>query len=237
MNELLFIGFALFLLTLNLVAFRCGKIYMFALIAIFSIIMNIFVTKQFELFGLMVTGGNALYGATFLLTDLLSEHYGKKEALKAVAIGFLSTVVFIVATQVLLAFQPNDMDFAQESLVTLFSLTPRILIGSLLAYAIAQTFDVWMYAKIRAWTKEKYLFLRNNGSTFISQLIDSIIFTAVGLTAFSFLPFEGIIPVDIFWEVTLATYLIKVIVAVINTPFMYLSYRFLPEEKKGRERN
>lgn len=232
MNELLFLSFAFFLLILNLIAFRLGKVYMFGLIAIFSITMNIFVTKQFELFGLMVTGGNALYGALFLLTDLLSEHYGKKEALKAVGVGFVTSLIFIVATQVLLAFQPNEMDFAQESLSTIFSLTPRILCGSLLAYAIAQTFDVWMYAKIREWTKEKYLFLRNNGSTILSQFIDSIIFTAVGLTAFSFIPFEGIIPAEIFWEVTFATYAIKVIVAIIDTPFMYLSYRFLPDRKR-----
>lgn len=230
MNEILFIGFALFLLILNLIAFRMGKVYVFVLIGLFSVVMNIFVTKQFYLFGFAITGGNALYGAIFLLTDLLSEHYGKKEAFRAVIVGFLTMIVFVVATQFLLAFQANEMDFAHDALSTLFSLTPRILVGSLLAYIIAQSFDVWFYAKIRTWTKEKYLFLRNNGSTMISQLIDSIVFTAVGLTAFSFLPFQGIIPVEIFWEVTLATYLIKLIVAVIDTPFLYFSYYWKPKE-------
>ena len=232
MNEILFIGFVLFLLILNLAAFRLGKIYMFVLIAIFSLLMNIFVVKQFVLFGLMVTGGNALYGAIFLLTDILSEHYGKKEAFKSVAMGFVVTLVFIISTQVLLAFQPNEFDFAHDSLLTLFSVTPRILLGSLLAYAIAQTFDVWMYNKIRTWTKDKYLFIRNNGSTLLSQLIDTLIFTAVGLTSFSFLPFKGIISTEIFWEVAIATYVIKIIVAAIDTPFLYLSYRFLPKELK-----
>ena len=232
MNEALFLGFALFLLVTNLVAFRMGKIYVFVLIAVFSLLMNIFVTKQFELFGLMVTGGNALYGAVFLLTDLLSEHYGKKEAMKAVAVGFITMILFIVATQVLILFQANEFDFAHDSIATLFSVTPRILIGSLLAYAIAQTLDVWLYQKIRTWTNEKYLFIRNNGSTLISQAVDTLIFTAVGLTAFSFIPFEGIIPTEIFWEVAIATYVIKVIVAALDTPFLYLSYKFKPEELK-----
>lgn len=225
MNEVIFIAFTLFLISLNLVAFRLGKTYMFILIAIYSVIMNIFVTKQFTLFGLEVTGGNALYGAIFLLTDLLSEHFSKKDALRSVAAGFLSVLVFVVATQVLLAFTPNEYDFAQESITTLFSVTPRILIGSLIAYAIAQTIDVYLYDKIRKFTKEKYIFLRNNGSTLLSQLIDSIIFTAVGLTTFTSLGLEGIIDASIFWQVTLATYAIKVVVALIDTPFIYLSYK------------
>jgi hypothetical protein len=187
--------------------------------------MNIFVTKQFTLFGLEVTGGNALYGAIFLLTDLLSEHFSKKDALRSVGAGFLSVLVFVVATQVLLAFSPNEFDFAQDSLSTLFSVTPRILIGSLIAYAIAQTIDVYLYDRIRKFTKDKYLFLRNNGSTLVSQLIDSIIFTAVGLTTFKSLGLEGIIDSSIFWQVTFATYAIKVIVALIDTPFIYLSYK------------
>lgn len=231
-NELLFIIFGLILLTLNLVAFRMGRLYVFILIAIYSLLMNIFVLKQFTLFGYMVTGGNALYGAVFLLTDLLNEHYGKKEAFKSVVVGFVTVGIFIVATQFLLAFAPNTEDFAQASLETLFAITPRILVGSLLAYIIAQSLDVWLYDKIHRLTGDKWLFLRNNGSTWISQFIDTIIFHAVGLTAFSFLPFGGVLPVEIFWEVVIATYIIKLIIAAIDTPFMYLSYKVGPQDIK-----
>jgi len=197
-NEILFILFTLFLLSLSLIAFRYGKAYMFVLIAIFSLLMNIFVLKQFNLFGLVVTGGNALYGSIFLLTDILSEHYGKREAFKAVLLGFLTSAFFVIATQVLLAFTVNEFDFAQPHLVTLFSLAPRILFGSMLAYIISQNFDVWAFNRLRKLTNNKYLWLRNNGSTFISQFIDTMIFTAVGLTAFSWLPFEGVISTDLF---------------------------------------
>ncbi len=225
MNELLFIGFALFLLSLNLIAFRLGKAYVFALVAVYTVLMNIFVTKQFDLFGLAITGGNALYGALFLLTDLLSEHHGKKQALQAVGIGFAASALFVVSTQVLLAFTPNSADYTQDAMTTLFSVMPRILVGSMLAYAIAQTLDVWLYNRIRQWSGDKMLWLRNNGSTLISQLVDTFIFTVVGLTAFTWLPFEGIIPVELFWPVFVTTYVIKVLMALLDTPFMYLSYK------------
>lgn len=229
-NEVLFLTFAILLVSFNLVAFRFGKTYMFVLIAAYSLLMNIFVTKQFTLFGLDITGGNALYGATFLLTDLLSEHYSKKDALRSVFVGFMTMLVFVIATQFLIAFTPNDFDFANDAILTLFSVTPRILIGSLIAYAIAQTVDVFIYGWIRKLTKDKYLFLRNNGSTLISQFIDSVIFTAIGLTTFTSLGLEGIIPAEIFWQVTLATYAIKVVVALIDTPFIYLSYAIKPKK-------
>lgn len=225
MNELLFIGFALLLMLINLYAFKKGVVYMYILIAVYTLMMNVFVVKQFNLFGLAVTGGNALYGAIFLLTDLLTEHHGEKKAVKSVKIGFGVMLLFVLFTQVLLFFEPNSYDYANDSIHTLFSVTPRILVGSLLAFFVAQRLDIFLYQKIKTVTKGKFLFLRNNGSTMISQLVDTLIFTSVGLTAFEFLPFEGIIPTDIFWENVLFTYIIKVVVAGIDTPFLYLSYR------------
>jgi len=225
-NELIFLLFTLFLLSVSLIAFRYGKTYVFILVAIYSLLMNIFVLKQFTLFGLVVTGGNALYGSTFLLTDILTEHYGKHEAFKAVLIGFLTSAIFVVSTQALLAFTANEFDFAQPHLLALFSVAPRILFGSMLAFVISQSFDVWAYNKIRQLTHSRFLWLRNNGSTLVSQFIDTMIFTSVGLTAFAWLPFTGIISTDLFWSVAMATYLIKVIVALLDTPFMYLSYKF-----------
>jgi uncharacterized integral membrane protein (TIGR00697 family) len=212
-------------MALNLFAFKKGLTYMYILIAIYTLMMNIFVVKQFHLFGLAITGGNALYGAIFLLTDLLSEHHGEKKAVKSVKIGFGVMVLFVFFTQVLILFAPNQYDYANESIQTLFSVTPRMLVGSLLAYFVAQRLDIFIYQKIKIRTKGKYLFLRNNGSTLVSQLVDTLIFTSVGLTIFEFLPFEGVIPKEVFWQNVLFTYIIKIMVAGIDTPFLYLSYR------------
>jgi len=138
----------------------------------------------------------------------------------------------VVATQVLLAFTPNDADYTQDAMMTLFSVTPRILVGSMLAYIIAQSLDVWLYTRIRTWSGDKMLWLRNNGSTLISQIVDTLIFTAVGLTAFTWLPFEGIIPPELFWPIFATTYTIKVLMALLDTPFMYLSYKVKGAEMK-----
>lgn len=227
MNELIFIAFSLLLMSLNLFGLKGGKHFLFLLIVVYTITMNIFVVKQLNLFGLAVTGGNALYGAMFLATDLLSEHFGKKEAQRSVYLGFFTMIVFVVLMQVLLLFQANEYDYAQGALETLFTVTPRIIIGSLLAYFIAQNIDIYIYEWIRKKTRGKHLWLRNNGSTIVSQLIDTLVFTSVGLTAFSFLPFEGVIGADIFWQNVLFTYLIKILVAGIDTPFLYLSKRIM----------
>ncbi len=220
-NEILFFGFFLSLSLINLVAFYFGKNAIFVLVAVYSILMNLFVTKQFDLFWLAITGGNALYGAIFLLTDILSEHYDKKAAQKSVLIWFCSVLVFVGATQVLLAFQPNHFDFANESLHTLFALAPRIFLASILAYFIAQNLDIYLYQKIKKLSGNRFLFLRNNISTLISQAVDTLLFTLIGLTTFWWI--QGVIDPSIFWEIVITTYSIKILISLSDTPFMYLS--------------
>lgn len=220
-NEVLFIMFFCILCTFNLIAFRLWKKYMYLLIGLYIVLMNIFVTKQYTLFWFNITWWNELYWATFLLTNLLSEHHSKNEAYKAVKIWFISMILFVITTQFLIAFTPNEYDYANDAIKTLFGITPRILLWSLLAYFIAQNIDVFLYAKIKLFTKSKYLFLRNKWSNMISQAVDTLVFTFVWLTTFWW--FTWIIDISIFWEVAIATYIIKVIVALIDTPFMYLS--------------
>lgn len=221
-NEIIILIFFLILSLFNLLAYRYWKEYIYSLIAIYAIMMNIFVTKQFDLFWFAVTWWNAIYWATFLLTDILWEHYWKEEAKKSVKIWFISMLFFVFSTQILILFEPNELDFANESIITLFSITPRILFASLLAYVVSQNLSVYIYDKIKKLTRDKYLFLRNNISTMFSQAIDTIIFTFVWLTSIWW--FEWIIQIWNFWEICIATYVIKFIIALIDTPFVYLSY-------------
>ena len=211
-NELLFIIMSLVSLGFVLLAFRLGRVWLIGLICADVILMNIFVVKGIYLFGLAATGGNVLYASIFLATDLLCEHYGQKEAMRAVRIGFFVSIFFLVMSQFILKFIPADYDFANQAMKTLFTLTPRIVLGSMIAYLVSQHLDVWLFSKIKQKTQGKMLWLRNNGSTFISQLIDSIIFTVIA--------FAGVYPL---LQLILFTYIIKIIVAVLDTPFIYLS--------------
>lgn len=218
-NELLFVLMSLITLFFVLAAFKLGKVWLIALIAVMAVMMNIFVIKGMYLFGLAVTGGNVVYASTFLGTDLLNEYYGKKTATKAVMIGFFVSIFFLITSQLILRFAPADYDIAQSSFETLFTLTPRIVLGSMIAYLVSQNLDVFTYDKIKKLTKGKHLWLRNNASTWTSQLVDSIIFTVIA--------FAGVYPI---FELILFTYIIKIIIAAIDTPFIYLSKLFKPKE-------
>ena len=215
MNEVIFFIWLIVSLGFVLIAHRLGRVYLFGLIAAMAVLMNIFVVKGMYLFGLAATGGNILYASIFLATDILSENYGKKEALRGVRIGFFVSLFFLAGSQAIVLFKPADFDIAHGAMQTLFFLTPRIVIGSMIAYLISQHLDVWLFEKIRKKTKGKHLWLRNNGSTMVSQMVDSALFTLIA--------FWGVYPKII--QIIIFTYIIKVIIAACDTPFVYLSRR------------
>ena len=214
-NEALFILQTLVSLSFALFAFRMGRKWLIAFVAVNVVLMNVFVMKQMDLFGLAATGGNVLYASVFLCTDVLSEHYGKKDAFKAVQIGFFASIVFVVMTQFMLKYVPNDWDFAQGAFETLFTLSPRIVAASMATYLVSQNLDIYLFDKIKEKTDGKMLWLRNNGSTFVSQFVDSAMFTL--------LAFYGVPGLEQIWSIILFTWIIKIIVAAIDTPFIYLS--------------
>ena len=217
MNELYWIVMLLFNFLFIIIAFRFwGKIGLFIWIPISVIIANIQVTKTINLFALEATLGNIVYATSFLATDILSECYSKEDAKKAVYIGFFSMIVMSVLMNIALLFTPSESDFVQESMKTIFLLMPRITIASLIAYALSQLHDIYSFARIKkALPSKKHLWIRNNGSTIISQLIDSVVFTIVA--------FWGVFEMNTLLSIFISTYLLKVIVAVFDTPFMYLA--------------
>ncbi|MCI9651860.1 MAG: queuosine precursor transporter, partial [Lachnospiraceae bacterium] len=169
--------------------------------------------------------GNTLYAASFLVTDILSEKYGKKAAQKAVYIGLFTTVVFLVGTQGLIRFVPNANDIMNEPITMLFGFVPRVVLGSTLGYICSQTIDVTLYHFI--WKKtgdnERKLWLRNCGSTLTSQAVDTLVFT--------FAAFWGVYDTEVFVSILLTTYLFKAIVAFCDTPFVYLARKLKVKEE------
>ncbi|WP_319470417.1 queuosine precursor transporter [uncultured Pseudodesulfovibrio sp.] len=216
MNETLWILFALADLCMVLVVYRLfGRVGLFGLMVFNLLLCNIQVLKTVELFGLTTTLGNVLYASVFLSTDLLSEFYGKKEARKGVLLGFVTLAMMVGYMQIALVFQPAADDFAQPHLSALFGFMPRIALASMAAYLISQMHDVWAFHAIKERTGGRMLWLRNNASTMISQLLDSSIFCIIA--------FWGLFPMNVFMEILLSTYVIKVAVAALDTPFMYLA--------------
>lgn len=218
MNELLWLGFAVMDLSLVLVIYRFfGKTGLFGLIVFNLILCNIQVLKTIELFGMTTTLGNILYASVFLSTDMLSEFYGKKEAKKAVYLGFVVLLMAVVYMQLALNFVPAADDFAQPHLEAIFGFLPRIALGSMAAYIVSQLNDVYIFHLLKDKMGERHLWLRNNASTLLSQFLDSSVFCLVALW--------GLFPFEVWVEILFTTYLFKVIVAVMDTPFLYLARR------------
>jgi queuosine precursor transporter len=209
---------------LILLAYRLfGKKGLFLWIPVSVIVANIQVVMALRLFGLSATLGNVSYAASFLVTDILSEKYGKQEARKAVLMGLFCLIAATVLFQLTLLFQPlPGDDFASEvhsALGTIFSLMPRIALGSLTAYLLSQWHDVWAFD---IWKKRfpKHLWIRNNFSTMVSQLIDSIVFVLIA--------FAGVYPPRVLLEIFITTYALKFVVAAADTPFLYWARKIHP---------
>jgi hypothetical protein len=213
--------------SLILLSFRLFGLYgLYAFAALTLVIANLQVLKSIELLGLVATLGNIVFSATFLTTDIISEIYGKAKAKVAVSIGFFSMITFLALGQLSLVFIPSASDWAHPHLMALLSILPRITAASLIAYLFSNFHDVWAY---EFWRKKfpavKHIWIRNNASTIVSQLLDSLIF--------SFIAFFGVFPLMVFLEIALSTYILKVIVACIDTPFVYLARSFYDKGKFG----
>ena len=210
-----------------LLAYRMfGKTGLFVWIPIAVIVANMQVLKTVELFGFTNTLGNIVYANSFLVTDILSENYGKKEARKAVYIGFFALIMLTVLMNLALVFIPSPEDFSQESLAAIFRIMPRIALASLAAFWVSQTHDVWAYHFwMRKYPGLQFLWLRNNASTMVSQAIDSALFTLVA--------FWGVFPGTVLMEIMITTYVMKWIVAALDTPFIYIAKKIKASGRAG----
>lgn len=226
MNELLWLALAVINFLALIATYKYfGLTGLLAWIAMNTVIANIQVTKTIELFGLTATLGNIAYGSIFLATDAISEKYNLKEAKKAVYIGFSSLVFFVVVMQLVLLFGPQEGD-VHEAMMVIFGLIPRIALGSLIAYIISQWFDVHLFSYMKAKNPESKLYLRNIVTTSLSQLLDTAIFVPIA--------FLGVFEAAIVIDILITTYLIKLIVAALDTPFIYWIKKIQPlNEKSG----
>jgi len=204
------VNFALFLLCYK----WFGRTGLYAWVALATIVANVQVVKTIELAGLVMTLGNTIYATIFLATDLLNEKFGEKAARRAVYLGFFSLLGTTVMMQMALRFEPQPGDIAQSSLETIFGLMPQIAAGSLVAYFVSQLLDVRIFSLLRKiFPKPGQLWIRNNGSTLLSQLVDTVIFCTIA--------FVTEYPFDVWLDIVLTTYLIKAVVSMLSTPFIY----------------
>lgn len=209
-----------------------GSRGLYAAVMVGIMIANLQGPKLTTIFGFQTSLGVILYSGIYFATDLLSENYGKREANRAVMLGFAVSVWMLLVVHLGLLFAPTQQaetrEFAariHEAMQALFELTPRFVFGSLLAYLISQRFDVWAFHAIRQRTGRPHLWLRNTGSTALSQGLDTLIYGVV--------VWWGIVDFKTAMQLALVKYVIKLFIAVFDTPFIYWARRWQPAAERA----
>ena len=191
-------------------------IFIAALVASNLIFQKFFYWNPFGWFQFEISVGILPYPITFLITDIISEIYGKKKANQVVVAGIIASIfsmgIIYIANQVPATdWSPVD----NKTFTYVFGLSPIAVLASMMAYLFAQFIDIRIFHFWKAKTKGKHLWLRNNFSTFTSQFIDT--FTVVTLLcSFQVISWEN------YSTLLLSGFLFKIIIAALDTPILYI---------------
>ncbi len=180
---------------------------------------------SFKIGGLMLVAPAAVaaYAFTFTFTDIISEIFGKKAAGLAVRIGFFSQLLVLAYAWLAIHLPIASISPAsQGEFEAVVGSTSSIILASLIAYLVSQHHDVWAFHFWKEKTQGRWLWLRNNLSTLVSQFIDTVLFISL---AFAILPSilgGTIMPWSLVGTVIFSQYLIKALIALLDTPLVYL---------------
>ena len=160
--------------------------------------------------------GAFTHAITFPCTDAVCEVWGARRARLMVYFGFLN---YLIATGMVFiaTLLPASPFWAQqnEGYVQLFSLAPRLVIASTIASIVSQLADVYLFQKIKEFTGERHLWIRNNGGILVSQFLDTSIFYSIA--------FYGVLPTSELPKLVIGTFLVKLVLSPVSTPFVYLT--------------
>jgi uncharacterized integral membrane protein (TIGR00697 family) len=223
-----------------------GQVVLIALFVTALITAQLTATKilQFGLpFALPITGdalvlpGAALaYALTFFATDCYAELYGRSAAQVLVNVGFFMNFVMLVLVWSTIAAPASGAGVDPSTFRVALGASTNVVAGSLLAYLISQNWDVLVFHRLREYTDGKHLWLRNIGSTASSQAIDTVIFVGIAFWAApALLGVGAALPPAVLAGLIVGQYLLKLLIALVDTPLVYLVVRFLadPQDETG----
>ena len=174
---------------------------------------NIIAVKLITVAGWVLPAGIILYPITFMLTDTISELFGRRQATHVVWFGFVANIILVIVIY-LGGMIPAPVFWEnQEAYNTILGAVPRIVLASMLAYLVSQNLDVIGFHFWSRVTNGRFLWLRNNASTMVSQSIDTVLFVVIA--------FAGVVPSQVLWQMIWMQYLVKLGIAAVDTPFIY----------------
>ena len=186
---------------------------------------NLLGSKLIEIFGIVTSVGLFGYPVTFLITDIVEEVRGKEVTKIFVHAGFLSLCIAVLFVFVSTGLAPSPLYPHSEAYNNVFSNSLRIILASMIAFVISQYHDLWAFNFWKQKTNGRYLWLRNNLSTIVSQLLDSIIFMFIAF--YHVTPELGVVQI---LYMVLPLWALKVAFAILDTPLVYLGVRWLASE-------
>lgn len=185
-----------------------------ALFVAILIISNIASVKMVDLKWFTFDGGTLLFPLSYIFGDILTEVYGYKASRKVIWLGFFCATLMAGIFYIVGALPPDTNWPNQESYMLILGQTPRIVLGSLVAFFCGGFSNSFILAKMKILTKGKWLWMRTIGSTLVGEGIDTLLFV--------FIAFYGIFPMDFLWTVILSNYIFKTGVEILFTPITYL---------------
>ena len=201
-------------------------LFIAALVCCNLIFQKFFIWSPFGIYNFEISAGIIPYPITFLVTDIISEIYGRKKANSVVLSGLFSSIFILGIVMVANSVQATEWSPVNDATFSnVFGLTGIAVGASMLAYLLAQFIDIRVFHFWKKLTNGKHLWLRNNASTFSSQLVDTA-------TVLVLLCFAGGIAWDKFWVLLLNGFLFKVIMALIDTPILYIIINLIRKKFK-----
>ncbi|GAB3069112.1 queuosine precursor transporter [Virgibacillus ainsalahensis] len=198
-------------------------IYLNALFVGLLVVSNILGVKLFNVGEFMLPAAVIVYVVTFIITDVIGEVYGKDAARKTVQAGFFTQVIVMIFIFIAIQLPAAPAFGFQAEFETILGGSFRVMLASLLSYLASQHLDVSIFHRLKAKHGKKKLWLRNNLSTMTAQLVDTTIFITVA--------FWGIVPVNALLGMIVTQYVFKVVVALVDTPIVYLLVRMAGKSK------
>ena len=198
-----------------------GALFITSLVVSNLIFQKFFYWHPFDMqvFGVdlfILSVGILPYPITFLITDLISEIYGKQKANQMVTVGIFASIFSIIIISVADSLPAIvDSPVGDVLFSKVFGSTIIAVFASMITYLLAQFIDIRIYHFWKNLTKGRMLWLRNNFSTFFSQFVDTFTITFL-LCLFEVLKW------DQFTGLLISGFLFKILIALIDTPFLYL---------------
>ena len=219
MNELVFLAYSLLVSSSCIMALRINKESLIALICVQAVLANLFVTKNIMLFGLNATASDTLAIGCTLGLNLLQEYYTRISVIRTIWISFFCSLFYTLVSILHVSYISASQDPFAACFSLLLSPMPRVILASLVTYLISQHLEYYLYGYLRLKLANRYFILRNYTSVAISQFVDTVLFSFLGLYMLN----QAFSSINTILEIITVSYILKLTTLFITVPFIALA--------------